>query len=50
MQLEGPAYKEIEEFLGRVGTPRVALVEQGVESPAALADIGEAVRAALRSV
>ena len=50
MQLEGPAYREIEELLGRVGTPRVALVEQGVESPAALANIGEAVRAALRSV
>jgi hypothetical protein len=50
MQLEGPAYKEIEELLGRVGTPPVALVEQGVESPAALANIGEAVRAALRSV
>src|SRR5918998_4019271 len=50
MQLEGPAYREIEELLGRVGTPRVALGEQGVESPAALANIGEAVRADLRSV
>ncbi|MDP8949693.1 MAG: nickel-dependent lactate racemase [Actinomycetota bacterium] len=50
MQTERPAYEEIEELLGEVDPPNVALVEQRVESPAALEDIRAAVGEALRSV
>lgn len=51
MQTEKPGiYEEIEELLGKIAPPRMALVEQRVVSPAALTDIGEGVREALRSV
>lgn len=50
MQTERPIYQEIEELLGGVEPPRVALVEQRVDSPPALADVRAAVREALRSV
>ncbi len=50
MQTKRPAYEEIEELLGEVDPPNVALVEQRVESPAALEDIRAAVGEALRSV
>ncbi len=50
MQTERPVYEEIEELLGEVEPPRVALVEQRVDSPAVLADIREGIREALRSV
>ena len=51
MQTEKPGiYDEIEELLGKIAPPRMALVEQKVASPAALTDIGEGVRQALRSV
>jgi len=45
-----PSYEEIEELLGKVDPPDVALVEQKVESPAAVEDIRAAVGEALRSV
>ena len=50
MQKEKPSYQEIEELLGEVDPPNVALVEQMVESPAAVEDIRAAVGEALRSV
>src|SRR5918998_3829430 len=50
MQIENPVYKEIEEVLRGVELPRGALVEQRVETPPSLTDIGESVREALRSV
>src|ERR671913_1860946 len=50
MQTERPVYEEIEELLGNVEPPRVALVEQRVDSPPALKDIRAAVGEALRSV
>ena len=50
MQTERPVYEEIEELLRRVEFPRIALVEQEVESPAALSDIRGAVREALEGV
>lgn len=50
MQTERPVYKEIEDLLVEVEPPRVALVEQLVDSPPALADVRAAVREALRSV
>ncbi|HEX2742628.1 MAG TPA: lactate racemase domain-containing protein [Rubrobacter sp.] len=50
MQTENPVYEEIEEILRTVEFPRVALVEQRVDSPPALTDIREGVREALRSV
>jgi hypothetical protein len=50
MQIERPIYEEIEELLGEVEPPRVALVEQLVDAPSALADIRAAVGEALRSV
>ncbi|HJQ28770.1 MAG TPA: hypothetical protein VJ827_05490, partial [Rubrobacter sp.] len=50
MQTENPVYHEIEEILRSVELPRVALVEQRIDSPPALADIRESVREALRSV
>jgi len=45
-----PSYEEIEELLGEVDSPNVALVEQRVESPAAVEDIRAAVGEAMRSV
>lgn len=50
MQTEKPIYEEIEELLGNVEPPRVALVEQRVDSPPTLSDIRAAVGEALRSV
>jgi hypothetical protein len=50
MQTEKPVYEEIEELLGNVEPPAVALVEQRVDSPPALNDIRAAVGEALRSV
>src|ERR671912_842977 len=50
MQTERPVYEEIEELLGNVEPPRVALVDQRVDSPPALKDIRAAVGEALRSV
>jgi hypothetical protein len=43
MQTEKPSYEEIEELLGEVDPPNVALVEQRVEWPAAVEDIRAAV-------
>ncbi len=50
MQIERPVYEELEEVLRGVELPRVALVEQRIETPPALADIREGVREALGSV
>ena len=50
MQTEKPVYEEIEELLGNVEPPAVALVEQGVDSPPTLKDIRAAVGEARRSV
>jgi hypothetical protein len=50
MQTEKPVYEEIEELLGNVEPPAVALVEQRVDSPSTLSDIRAAVGEALRSV
>jgi hypothetical protein len=50
MQTENPVYEEIEEILRAVELPRLALVEQRVDSPPALTNIRESVREALRSV
>ena len=50
MQTERPVYEEIEELLGNVEPPAVALVEQRVDSPPVLKDIRAAVGEALRSV
>jgi Lactate racemase N-terminal domain len=50
MQIERPIYEEIEELLGEVEPPHVALVERLVDAPPALADIRAAVGEALRSV
>ncbi len=50
MQTEKPVYKEIEELLREVEPPRVALVEQSFDAPAALEEIEEGVREALRAV
>ena len=50
MQTQRPLYEEIEELLGNVEPPPVALVEQRVDSPPALSDIRAAVGEALRSV
>src|ERR671918_1153850 len=50
MQTERPLYEEIEELLGNVEPPPVALVEQRVDSPPTLNDIRAAVGEALRSV
>src|SRR3712207_4052539 len=50
MQVERPIYEEIEELLGEVEPPRVALVERLVDAPRGLADIRAAVGEALRSV
>lgn len=50
MQTRRPIAEEIEELLRGVEFPRMALVEQEVESPAALSDVGGAVREALEGV
>jgi hypothetical protein len=50
MQTERPVYEELEEILRGVEFPRGALVEQRVETPPSLTDIGESVREALNSV
>src|SRR5918992_566145 len=50
MQTEKPIYEEIEELLGEVEPPPVALVEQRVDTPPALEDIRTEVGEALRSV
>src|SRR3712207_5228595 len=50
MQTQKPVYEEIEELLGEVEPPLVALVEQRVDAPPALEDIMAAVGEALRSV
>ena len=50
MQTEKPVHEELEELLGEVEPPPVALVEQRVDSPAALGDLREGVREALRCV
>ncbi len=50
MQTERPIYEEIEELLGEVEPPRVALIEQLVDAPPSLRDIQAAVGEALRSV
>ena len=50
MQTEKPMREEIEELLREVELPNVALIEQRVEGPPALADIRESVREALESV
>ena len=50
MQTEKPIYEEIEELLGGVEPPKMALVEQLIDSPPALEDIRAAVREALGSV
>jgi hypothetical protein len=50
MQTGRSAYGEIEDLLGEVELPRMALVEQRVDAPPALSDTRAAVREALRSV
>src|SRR3712207_1572152 len=50
VQTEKPLYEEIEEMLGNVEPPPVALVEQRVDAPPTLADIRAAVGETLRSV
>ena len=50
MQTERSVYEELEEVLRGVELPRVALVEQRIETPPALADVREGVREALGSV
>lgn len=50
MQIERPVYEELEEVLRGVELPRVALVEQRIETPPALTNIREGVREALGSV
>ncbi|MBA4116827.1 MAG: hypothetical protein H0X71_10445 [Rubrobacter sp.] len=46
MRIERSAYKDIEDLFEKVRPPWMALVEQRLSSPAALADIGEGVREA----
>jgi hypothetical protein len=50
MQTEKPVYEEIEELLGNIEPPRVALVGQSVDAPPALGDVRAAVGEALDSV
>ena len=50
MQTEKPVYKEIEEMLREIDLPRLALVEQDLDSPPGLTDIRAAVGEALREV
>ena len=50
MQTERPVYEEIEELLGNVEPPPLALVEQLADGPRALGDVRAAVGEALQSV
>ncbi|HEX2728920.1 MAG TPA: lactate racemase domain-containing protein, partial [Rubrobacteraceae bacterium] len=50
MQTERTVHEELERLLREVELPRVALVEQRMDTPPALADIRESVREALKSV
>jgi len=50
VQTERPVYEELEKVLRGVELPHVALVEQRIETPPALADIRQSVREALGSV
>ncbi len=50
MQTEKPVHEELEEVLREIELPRVALVEQRIETPQALTDIREGVREALSAV
>ncbi|MCA3749681.1 MAG: DUF2088 domain-containing protein [Rubrobacter sp.] len=50
MQTASPVREEIRRLLEAVKLPRVALVEQRIESPPALGDVRAAVREALREV
>jgi hypothetical protein len=50
MQTERPVYEEIEELLGNIEPPAMALVEQRADGPRALGDVRAAVGEALRSV
>jgi len=50
VQTEKPVRREIEKLLSEVELPRLALVEQEVETPPALTNIRKAVREALGSV
>jgi lactate racemase-like protein len=50
VRTEKSVYEEVEELLGEVEPPKVALVEQQLDSPSALKDIRAAVREALGSV
>lgn len=50
MQTEKPVYKEIEEMLREIDLPHLALVEQDLDSPAALSDIRAAVEETLQKV
>ncbi len=50
MQTERSVYEEIEELLGNIEPPAMALVEQRADGPPALGDVRAAVGEALRSV
>jgi hypothetical protein len=50
MRTEKPVYAKIEELLGKVEPPRMALIEQRVDSPAPLPEIEAGIREALQSV
>ncbi|MGI9048172.1 MAG: lactate racemase domain-containing protein [Rubrobacteraceae bacterium] len=50
MQTEKPVYKEIEEMLREIDLPGLALVEQRIDSPAALKNIRTAVEETLQNV
>ena len=50
MPSEKPVHEELEEVLREIELPRVALVEQRIETPKALTDIRKSVREALGSV
>ena len=50
MRTEKPVYAEIEELLDKVEPPRMALIEQRVDSPAPLPEIEAGIREALQSV
>jgi hypothetical protein len=50
MQTGKSVYKVIEDLLEGVELPRIALVEQSIDTLATLPDIGEGVREALRQI
>ena len=50
MQTRDPMRRELEELLEGVSLPNMALIEQEIDTPDALADVREGVREALRSV